>query len=101
MAQTCDELRHLVLFIHHLISSVNNSQTNTPPVDLDNPFITMIQDLSQEMKNSNRNETLSQVPHSATSRDIHPPMAKSSISSFSCRQIDQLPVFKSKVLYFL
>ena len=26
MAHTCDELRHLILFIHHIVSSSNNEQ---------------------------------------------------------------------------
>ncbi|CAF0731817.1 unnamed protein product [Rotaria sp. Silwood1] len=99
MAHTCDELRHLILFIHHTISTSHNDQQKTSSMDLDNPFSSMIQDLAHDMKNSNRYQTLSQLAHS-TGRGTRRLMTSSSnspVPSFSCRQIDQTTIAQSKL----
>ena len=95
MAHTCDELRHLILLIHHIVSS-NNEQRKQPSIDLDNPFSNMIQDLENDMT---KYQTSSQITHSAgrgTRRSMttinNPP-----IPSFSCRQIDPIKIVPSKV----
>jgi hypothetical protein len=100
MAHTCDELRHLILFIHHIVSSSNHEQQQKSSIDLDNPFSNMIQDLANNMTNTIRYQTSSQITHSAgrgthrlMTSTINPP-----IPSFSCRQIDPITtVVTSKI----
>ncbi|CAF3658485.1 unnamed protein product [Rotaria sordida] len=100
MAHTCDELRHLILFIHHTLSS-HNDQRKTSSIDLDNPFSNMIQDLENDMKNSNKYQiSSSQIAHSAgrgtTRRLMTTSSSNSPMPSFSCRQIDQTTIAKTK-----
>ncbi|CAF2748841.1 unnamed protein product [Rotaria sp. Silwood2] len=99
MAYTCDELHHLILFIHHTISSLRNDQQKNSSMDLDNPFSSMMQDLENNMKNSNRYQTSSQFPHSdgQGTRRLMTSYSNSSIPSFSCRQADQTTIVKSKL----
>jgi len=101
MAHTCDELRHLILFIHHIVSSSNNEQQQQKKssIDLDNPFSNMIEDLA----NTKIYQTSSQIIHSAgrgTRRSMTSTI-NSPLPSFSCRQIDPITTtVPSKVLVF-
>jgi len=100
MAHTCDELRHLILFIHHIVlSSSNNEQRKKSSIDLDNPFSNMIQDLENDMTNINKYQASSQITHSVGrgARRLMTSTNNSPIPSFSCRQIDPVITFKSKL----
>jgi hypothetical protein len=98
MAHTCDELRHLILFIHRTTSSSSdsNEQQQTLSMDLNNPFSNMVQDLS----NINTYQTSSRIAHGAGrgTRRLMTSISNSPIPSFSCRQID--PIVTSKVFFF-
>jgi len=98
MAHTCDELRHLILFIHHIVSS-NNEQRKKSSIDLDNPFSNMIQDLANDMTNNNRYQTSSQISHGIGrgTRRLMTSTTNSSIPSFSCRQINSAIKAQSKL----
>jgi hypothetical protein len=101
MAHTCDELRHLILFIHHIVSSSTNvEQQKQSSIDLDNPFSNMIHDLGNDMTNINRYQTSSQITHGAGrgTRRLITSTNNSSLPSFSCRQIDPIIKTTSKVL---
>jgi hypothetical protein len=94
MAHTCDELRHLILLIHHIVS-LNNEQQKQSSIDLDNPFSNMIQDLA----NINKYQTSSQITHNVGrgTRRLTTSISNSPIPSFSCRQIDPITIVTSKV----
>jgi hypothetical protein len=98
MANTCDELRHLILFIHHIVSS-DNEQRKKSSIDFDHPFSNMIQDLANDMTNTNRYRTLSQITHGAGRGTRHLMTSTNNlpIPSFSCRQIDPIIITRSKV----
>jgi hypothetical protein len=103
MAHTCDELRHLILFIHHIVSSSasNSEQRKQSSIDLDNPFSNMVQSLSNDMANINRHRASSlQTIHSAGrgTRHLMTSTNNSPVPSFSCRQIDPITTVTSKVL---
>ena len=100
MAHTCDELRHLVLFVQHIVSSSNNDQQKNSSIDLDNPFSSMIEDLSNDTTNSNKYSILSHGVGRGTTRRLMASSSNSLMPSFSCRQIDQIATIKSKVLSF-
>lgn len=95
MAHTCDELRHLILFIHHIVSS-NNEEKNKSTIDLDNPFINMIQDLENNMININKYQ---QSTHNAGrgARRLMTTINNLPVPSFSCRQIEPITSIPSKV----
>lgn len=99
MAHTCDELRHLILFIHRTTSSSsdNNEQQQTVSMDLNNPFSNMVQDLANDMTNINKYQPSSRIAHGAGrgTRRLMTSISNSPIPSFSCRQID--PIVPSKV----
>jgi hypothetical protein len=101
MAHTCDELRHLIVFIHHIVSSssTNLEQQKQSSIDLDNPFSNMIQDLGNNRTNINRYQTSSQITHGAGrgTRRLITSTNNSSLPSFSCRQIDPIIKTTSKV----
>jgi hypothetical protein len=103
MAYTCDQLRHLILFIHHIISSSDNQQRRTSTIHLDNPFSNMIQDLANNIANINRYRTSSQILHGAGrgSRRLMTTTNNLPLPSFSCRQIEPILKMKSKVLPYL
>ena len=103
MAQTCDELRHLVLFLRHIASSSNNEQKKKLPIDLSSPFRTMIQDLKQSSNYLHTGRTSVQMTHDAgrgTRRLITPTSNHSPVPSFSCRQIDPVTISPPKVISF-
>jgi len=97
MAHTCDELRHLIVFIHHIVSSSNHEQQKQSSIDLDNPFSNMIQDLENDI---NRYQTSSRGAGRGTTRRLITSTNNSSLPSFSCRQIDPIIKTTSKVLSF-
>ena len=99
MAHTCDQLRHLVLFIHRIISSSDNEQRKQSSMHLDNPFSNMIQDLTNNMTKNSRYQTSSQITHGAGrgSRRLMTPINNLPLPSFSCRQIEPITRIRSKV----
>ena len=98
MAYTCDELRHLVLFIHHIISSSNNDRRKSPSIDLDNPFSNMIQDFSNTSAINNRYYASNSVGRG--SQFLKTSTMNLPVTSFSRRTIDQKSS-GSKVTFYL
>ncbi|UJR25214.1 hypothetical protein I4U23_006566 [Adineta vaga] len=98
MAQTCDELRHLILFIHRLTSSLSDHKEEKYSLGTDatNPFSILIQDLTNDTTNIPKYPILSHNVGRGTRRLItsttHP-----SIPSFSCRQIDPVTINRTKL----
>ena len=95
MAQTCDELRHLILFIHRLTSASADPQDGqtSSSIDLTNPFSSTVQDLVA---------TANKYPVNAHSvgrgaRRLMTSMTQSPIPSFSCRQIDPITMARTQV----
>ncbi|CAF0933262.1 unnamed protein product [Adineta ricciae] len=82
MAQTCDELHHLILFIHRLTSSLTH-QENAFTTDLTNPFSNILHEAINLDQNSLLSHNVGRGTRRLTTSATHP-----SIPSFSCRQID-------------
>jgi hypothetical protein len=113
LGNTCDELRHLVIFINHIISSRFDQTITKKTVPTDNPF-------SDAMKHLRPREPLTNGLASTVANDIVPSPVmfgagrgrrlvssslsqmsmnnNSSVPSFSCRQIDPISKLQSKVL---
>lgn len=102
MARTCDELRHLILFLHQIILSSKNESRSTPN-DLDTPFSNLTDQLANDMTYANRYQPSSQIVSSAgrgTSR-LMTSTGNSALPSFSCRQINPIITTTSKVQFYL
>ncbi|CAF1099857.1 unnamed protein product [Adineta steineri] len=101
MAQTCDELRHLILFIHRITLSLSDDdqQQKIASIDLTNPFSNIVQDLANDTTNINKYQISSQITHSAGrgTRRLMSLTSNSPVSSFSCRQIDPIAIVKSNL----
>ena len=102
MANTCDELRHLVFFMHHMILSSNNDHRSSS-MNLDNPFNDLIEQLGNDLTHTNRYQTSTQIMPSA-GRGARRLMTSSTgnitLPSFSCRQIDPVVTTTPKVFSF-
>ena len=106
MAQSCDELRHLLLFIHRTIAAPSDLGRNESPlIDLENPFHRLLEDIAKTSidQQQHRYRTSTQMTV-ATGRGARyflsssSSNSQSSVPSFSCRQINAMPpVVKSEV----
>ena len=103
MAQSCDELRHLVLFIHQIIAPSDHGRKESPSIAPENPFHNMFEDVSKASIDQQRYRTSTQMTV-ATGRGARYFLSssssnnQSSVPSFSCRQVNAMPpVVKSKV----
>jgi len=95
MAHTCDELRHLILFIRRIVSSSSNDNSS----DFNNPFSVMIDEFENNNKHMNVSRT-SQMKNGfgrGTRRFNTSANNYSPIPSFSCRQIDPIVVSTAQV----
>lgn len=103
MAQTCDELRHLISFMHHVTLSSKNDQRSSSSLssmDFDNPFNNMIEQLANDTTHTNRYQTSTQMmlPNAGRgTRRLMNSTGNVTLPSFSCRQIDPIVTTTPKV----
>lgn len=95
MAQTCDELHHLLVFVHRLASSLADPREapRSQSIDLSNPFSNAVRDLAALASE----RPTSSLGVGRGSRRLTSSTSHSPIPSFSCRQFNPTATTKPKV----